>query len=324
MRRLRISRGYRLAVAIITIALPAAAWAHGGEPHGEHLERWTHWNADLWLIGMMAMAGGLYAFGLYRMSRAWQRVPRSLSAWRSTTFFTGIAALVVALLSPLDAMSDQLSAAHMVQHMILITVAAPLLVLGAPGLVVFCAMPMAWRRAVSGAYQRTAERWLGRDLLRRPLALWFLHALVLWVWHLPVLYEAALHSPLIHEIQHIAFLASACLFWRVLLDPVHRLRLASGPGVIYLFTTSLHATALGVLMALSPLVWYPTYEGRTAAWNLSALDDQQLAGLIMWMPACMVYAFIAAVLFAAGLRKLEKRTKQEPAPCPQPVSGSPG
>lgn len=85
--------------------------------------------------------------------------------------------------------------------------------------------------------------------------------------------------------------------------------MARGPAVVYLFLTSLHATVLGVFMALAPRLWYPTYAGRTEPWGVSALEDQQLAGYIMWMPACMAYAVIAAWLFATWLREEEGRAE---------------
>ena len=122
------------------------------------------------------------------------------------------------------------------------------------------------------------------------------------MWHVPVLYEAALHSELVHDLQHLMFFVVACLFWRVLVDPLSRLRLSPGLGVVYLFATSLHATFLGVFMALAPTPWYGFYESTTAAWNLTALEDQQVAGLIMWMPMCMIYAFAAAIIMGLWLR----------------------
>jgi putative membrane protein len=155
---------------------------------------------------------------------------------------------------------------------------------------------MGWRRV---EWIRARWYWLWQ-----PLIMCGLYAAVLWVWHLPVLYEAALRNRWIHEIQHLMFFIVACMFWRVLIDPLARLRLSYGAGVIYLFATSLHATVLGVFLALAPRPWYGDYIGRTEAWNLSALEDQQLAGLIMWMPACMIYALAAAGIFALWLREM--------------------
>src|SRR5205085_10982078 len=131
-----------------------------------------------------------------------------------------------------------------------------------------------------------------------PLLAWALYAAALWVWHAPAFYETALRSRAIHDLQHLCFLGTAFLFWRVLLDPVRRLRLSRGAGVLYLFTTCLQSGALGIYLTLSPRLWYPTY-ALAPAWGLSPLEDQQLAGLIMWVPGCLAYAVAALALFAA-------------------------
>ena len=135
--------------------------------------------------------------------------------------------------------------------------------------------------------------------------MWALYAVGLWIWHLPYLYEWALQDPLVHDIEHLTFFIVSCLFWRVTLDVRVHLTLNPAASVLYLFTTSLHTMALGVLMALSPRVWYKVYVGRTEGWGLSPLEDQQLAGLIMWMPGCIVYAVVAAALFARWLDQAE-------------------
>src|SRR5690606_12618603 len=108
--------------------------------------------------------------------------------------------------------------------------------------------------------------------LWHPIVLWLVYAGVLWVWHVPRLYSAALHNELVHDVQHLAFLLAAGLYWRVLLDPVGRVQLTPTLAVAYLFTTSLHGMLLGVFMALSQRVWYPFYENTTSAWNLTALE----------------------------------------------------
>jgi putative membrane protein len=206
-------------------------------------------------------------------------------------------------------MSSQLSATHMVQHMLLMMLAAPLLALGSPGFVMLWALPLRWRRG-AGPWLRCLET--GHSVsyrLWQPVLIWSVYAITLWIWHLPALYQAALRRHLVHEIQHLAFLLTAFLFWRVLLDPIGRLKLSRGAGVLYLFATSLHAGALGAFMTLSPRAWYPAYAATTPAWGLTPLADQQLAGLIMWMPACSIYALAAAAMFFTWLREAEARSE---------------
>ena len=253
------------------------------------------------VVTNLSILAAAYAIGLARL---WKRcgLGKAVPVRQAVAFAAGMASLALALVSPIDAFSDDLAWMHMLQHMLLMGVAAPLLVLGMPFLVLLWAFPLSWRRCY-GRVKHRLERWRpGRYLLWQPVLTWLLFALVLWVWHFPPLYEAALHSDLFHDFQHFSFVAVACLFWRVLLDPLSRLKLNRGMGVVYLFLTSLHATLLGVFMTLAPKAWYPFYETRAPRWNLSALEDQQVAGLIMWMPACMVYALVAALLLGLWLR----------------------
>jgi putative membrane protein len=285
----------------LLLAIPAAAWAHADKPHGEG-SWWTAWTGDPLLLGSLALVAAGYGLGL---ARIWRRmgVGRGLSRWQAGSFALGIGAVILSLVSPINALSAELSSVHMIQHMLLMMVAAPLLVLGHPSLAFLWALPVSWR-TVFGRASRRLGRARGRWYpFWQPTVAWALFALALWIWHLPVLYQAALRDQGIHDLQHFAFFGTAALYWRVLLDPVGRIRLNRGLGVLYLFTTSLHATVLGVFMALSPRAWYSDYVSRTPAWGLSPLEDQQLAGLIMWMPACAIYAVAAMGIFVLWLRE---------------------
>lgn len=246
-----------------------------------------------------------YGTGVHRL---WRKagVGKGIRTRQVGAFAAGMSTLVIALLSPVDALSDSLGWMHMVQHMLIINVAAPLLVLGAPGMALLWLLPPSARRWTGSFTERTRPGRTMVYMLWQPLLLWSLFALTLWVWHLPTLYERALRHELFHDFQHFTFLITACLFWRVLLDPVSRLRLSRMGAILYLFLTSLHATVLGVFMALAPSVWYRTYEGRTLSWSVTALEDQQLAGLIMWMPACMAFAIVAAISLALWLEGTTK------------------
>jgi putative membrane protein len=134
---------------------------------------------------------------------------------------------------------------------------------------------------------------------------------VLWGWHLPVAFEAALHDAWIHDLQHASFLASALLFWWVLF--ARRTRGGDGPAVLYLFTTMVHTGALGALLTFSPTAWYGAYAG---GFGLSALEDQQLGGLVMWIPGGTVY-------LAAGVHLLGRWLFGAP-PARKPAGGDTG
>jgi cytochrome c oxidase assembly factor CtaG len=137
------------------------------------------------------------------------------------------------------------------------------------------------------------------------------HALAIWVWHAPRLYDAAVTSALVHALQHASFLGSALLFWWALIHGRNG-RLRYGASVLYIFTTALHTTALGAVLSLASRPLYPAY-ASTAAWGLTPLEDQQLAGLIMWVPAGIAYLVAALGLMAEWLREAERRTSRSEA-----------
>lgn len=298
-----MKRGLLSLLVFWLLSEPTALLAHGPPRPPHDGPWWSAWNWEQPLVVTnLTILTLLYFTGLGRL---WSRVGagKTISCRQAISFVTGMGALFLALVSPIDVYSDELSWMHMIQHMMLMGVAAPLLVAGSPFLVSLWAMPLTWRRGF-GTLKRRLERCRpARYLLWQPVLMWTIFAFTLWIWHVPRFYEATLSDELFHDFQHFSFVAVSCLFWRVLLDPVSRLRLGRGVGVLYLFLTSLHATFLGVFMTISPQVWYPFYESRAPRWNLSALEDQQIAGLIMWMPACFVYAFIAALLLGWWLRE---------------------
>lgn len=293
----------RVLPLLLVLACTTRAEAHAGRSY-TGADWWRAWHADPLVLLNLGLLATLYAAGIRRL---WQHGGRrrSVRRWQVVSFALALAALLLALLSPLDTLADDLSWVHMTQHMVLMMVAAPLFVLGSPGLVMLWAVPRAWRGSVAGwMWQSVVGRTAWR-LAWNPILVWSLHAVVLWGWHLPALYEAALGNRWIHDVEHFSFFAVAYLFWRVAIDPLSRFRLDRGAAVLYLFTTSLHATVLGVFMTLAEQPWYAAYEGRTELWNLTALEDQQLAGLIMWMPACMIYAIVAAAIFGLWIQQLE-------------------
>lgn len=282
-----------LLAALLLSTAPAAALADGGLRATP--ENWpAAWNWDpLTILNLLLLSVG-YAVGLTRL-RLRSGSPR-IGAPQAAAFATGLLIVFTALLSPLDALGEELSAAHMVQHMLLISAAAPLCVLGAPAFVLSWSVPPELRRWWQALPLNA--RWTWHAGL-----VWLLHAAVIWLWHLPPLYHAALRDPLVHDFQHLSFFAAGFLFWRLMLDPVSRRVLSPLSAVMFLFSTSVHAMALGVFMTFSRSPWYADYAGRTIAWGFSPLEDQQLAGLIMWVPACLVYPAAAAVVMGRYLSK---------------------
>jgi putative membrane protein len=284
--------------------------AHGGEPHDLHdlLRSWA-FDEHLTVAGL-ALSAWLYARGVRRLWRA-SRVGGGIRMWEAACFAGGWLALVVALVSPLHPWGRVLFSAHMTQHEVLMLVAAPLLVLGKPLVATLKALPPGMARGLAGAFNRPG--WLAFwGVVTNAFVAWLVHGVVLWAWHAPVLFQAVLESEFVHALQHLSFLLSALLFWWAILQGRHH-AINYGVAVLYLFTTAIHSGLLGALLTFARTLWYPAYSGRTDSWGLTALEDQQLGGLIMWVPACALYIFAGLALFAAWLRESESRVLKREA-----------
>ncbi|CAB3676520.1 cytochrome c oxidase assembly protein [Paraburkholderia rhynchosiae] len=289
------------AAAFVTACAPVCAQAHvltAAERSAPPALRWTF---EPWVVALLILSLALYVAG-YRRLCSRSRRGRAIRVRRLSAFVLGWLTLVAALDSPLDALSAALFSAHMVQHELMMLVAAPLLVLGRPLAVWLWAFRPASRHAIAAAVRTPALRGLWRSLCA-PAVAWLLHAAALWAWHMPRLFEAALASPVIHTLQHASFLLSALLFWWVVFGEGTR-RDQSGYAMLSLFTTMVHTGALGALLTLAPGLWYPAYIEPTSALGFDPLQDQQLGGLVMWVPGGLAY-LIAAL--ATGARWLMHR-----------------
>ena len=215
--------------------------------------------------------------------------------------------MFVALVSPIHPWGEVLFSVHMTQHEILMLVAAPLFVLSRPLAATVWAFPLNWRRKIGSGTNANFLQKTGR-FLTKPFVAFAVHDGALWIWHVPALFQATLRSDAVHTFQHLSFFLSALLFWWSLL---HHSRGASGygAGILYLFTTSIHTGLLGALLTFSTSTFYPDYAKTTASWGLSPLEDQQLGGLIMWIPAGLVYMFAALIMFAGWMTDSEKRVQ---------------
>lgn len=291
--------------------------AHAGEPLAPH-DLWRAWNTEPAVLIPLMVSVLIYLLGA---RNAWRRAGagRGIKLSHGFQFAGAVFALELALVSPLDALSDSLFSAHMVQHLILILVAAPLLVLSEFPLAALWALPRSWARGLGQRLNRA--RWLARawGVLAGPLQAWLIFTATLWAWHAPGLYQLALESETVHALEHLMFLATALLFWWVLLRRTQRGYVRYGVAVLYLFATALQGGLLGALMTFSARPWYPFYAPLVAPWGLTPLEDQQLAGLIMWIPGGTVYTALAIGYFAAWLRALDRRSMRLDAE--QPAAG---
>ncbi len=261
---------------------------------------WTAWSLEPGVVAGLGLTAWLYSSGIRRL---WRNAGsgHGIRRCEALLFGLGWASLAVALVSPLHLLGEALFSAHMAQHELLMVVAAPLLVLGRPIVAFLWAVPMPWRRTAGSISARPSVQrtW---HLLTLPAVAWTVHAVAIWLWHVPALFQATLDSDLIHTAQHLSFLGSALLFWWSLLR-VREGRLGRPAAILYLFTTALHTSLLGVLLTFSDRVWYPLYQSSTAPWGLTPLEDQQLAGLIMWIPAGVAYLVAALAIAASWLRR---------------------
>jgi putative membrane protein len=193
----------------------------------------------------------------------------------------------------------------MTQHEILMLVSAPLIVMGRPFIAAIWAVPESLRPGFGQLVSRRPIKTAWRQVTR-PWAAWAIHAVVLWAWHIPALFQATLDSWAIHTLQHASFFFSALLFWWAIIYNAAG-RASYGAGVLYLFTTSIQSGLLGVFLTLTTRLWYPAYSATVGDWGLTPLEDQQLGGLIMWIPAGIIYTFAALVMFASWMRASERR-----------------
>jgi putative membrane protein len=200
----------------------------------------------------------------------------------------------------------------MLQHELLMVIAAPLLVVARPDLAFLWALPFQSRRWI-GRLQRNRwlhSFWLG---LTTPLTAWLVHAVALWSWHIPSLFNSTITSDWIHALQHSSFFGTALLFWGSLLYS-HMGKRAYGRGILYVFTTAIHTSILGALLTFAASPWYSIYSTSTAAWGLTPLEDQQLGGLIMWIPAGIIYIIVGLWLLAGWIQDSDRRSSFSSAP----------
>ncbi|MFL5631587.1 MAG: cytochrome c oxidase assembly protein [Gemmatimonadaceae bacterium] len=285
----------RFALAAVGVALsPTALFAHAGAALRPH-DLWKSWTFEPFVVFALLAAGGLYALGCARLWKS-AGVGSGIRRTHAAAFGAGWIAMAIALVSPLHSLGSVLFSAHMAQHELLIAMGAPLLVIGRPLIAFLWALsPSARRHAGSWSKLSVVQQvWL---VVSRPGVAFTAHAVALWVWHLPGPYQATLSSEPMHALQHASFIFTAVLFWWTIVHSTSGDLKRTG-AVFYLFVTALQTGALGALLAFAPTLWYPCYASTTAPWGLTPLDDQQLGGLIMWIPGSIPY-LIATLLIAA-------------------------
>lgn len=270
---------------------------------------WNEWSFEPSIIIPLLITILIYLWGMFHV---WRRagIGHGIRLRQWLSFAGAILVLVLTLSSPLHAISEELFSAHMTQHLLLMLVAAPLLVLSDIQLALLWALPRRRAREVgSGLNQSPPASGMWRAF-NNPVVVWILFTSAMWLWHAPLLYQAALHNETIHALQHFSFLFTAVLFWWILLKHNRAEHIHYAMAVPFLFLTVLQSGILGALMTFTSQPWYPYYAASVTEWGMTPLQDQQLAGLIMWIPGGTVFTLLTIGYFAAWLRALEKRSTQ--------------
>jgi putative membrane protein len=263
------------------------------------------WSWPLWPAVGIVIAGTLYVRGWHALQRT---RARELPRWRAVCFFGGLLALWIALASPIDALDDFLLSAHMLQHFILMSVAPPLLVLGAPLVPMLRGLPPWIVRALRPLF---ASRTLHKvaHALAHPAVAWLLMNVAYLGWHVPQAFELTLRSEAWHNTEHMCFLLTSIVFWWVIVEPwPSRTRWSRWVVIPYLLTADVVNTILSAVLAFSGKVLYPSYGAAERITRLTPLKDQVLAGSEMWVLNSIVFLVPVAVVV---VRMLSPRGLQD-------------
>ncbi|MFQ5933045.1 MAG: cytochrome c oxidase assembly protein [Dehalococcoidia bacterium] len=270
-----------------------------GEHHIEF--SWTDWGGDPSVVIGVFLLEALYLLAVFPLRQRYGWADE-VDSKRIISFTLGVWAIFIALYSPLDTLSDHfLFSAHMVQHLILVLVVPPLLLMGTPG----------W---LTRPLIRSPRVFRGAQVLTHPVAAFLIFNGIFAIWHIPTIYEAGLNHLSVHIIQHLLFMATGVLMWWPILSPLSELpRLPYAGQVLYLFALSIPPAIVGGLITFSDDVLYPTYANAPRIWGLSAAADQQIGGVIMKLPGFLILVAAATIIFFIWVSKEEERDKAEAA-----------
>lgn len=269
----------------------------------------TSWTLEPGPIALLVVLAGVYVHRWRRAraeaGRRYRADKRAAPGWRLASFLAGIVVLAIALISPVDRLGEQAFVMHMTQHVLLIDVAAILLILGLTKVIL---------RPVTRRLLRVEE---AAGPFGHPVFAICAYVAVMWFWHVPAFYEAALEHSAVHVVEHVTFMSAGILYWWHLLAPIRsRHHTAMGP-VVYMLSTKLLVGLLGVAITFAPGAVYDYYKDREGIWGLTADVDQELAGAVMALEQSIVMGIALAWLFVVMLgesqRNDERAERYEPA-----------
>lgn len=277
----------------LMLAMPSA-FGHATPQAVDHA-----WNFEPEIVLPLLLTVIAYAAGIRHLQD--QGIShRIVSPDRIAAFVLGMMALVTALISPLDWLSKFLFSAHMTQHLMLMLVAPPLLILGRMNKVLLWTFPLSLRYLIGQFWRKTVRLRFVFDLLSRPVSVWLLASAVLWFWHISGPYSWAFNNSGIHILEHLSFFLTSLALWSLFLRPFNRKRSGHGTALMLLVTFMLESSLLGALLVFAnhPFYIVHTIELPQFQTDIAPLQDQQLAGLIMWVPAGFVQMLASVAVFA--------------------------
>ena len=269
-------------------------------PHAHHASVGSSWiSASLILAALTYLRG-------------WLRLRRldfdSVQAWRAGGFMLGLFLIWLAIASPLSALDHEMLTAHMVQHLLLMTFAAPLILLGAPAKTLLYGLPHRLAQVMGRAFQSAGLRQVW-SALTHPVICWMGAASTLVAWHIPAVFVLGLRSQMWHGIEQVSFLASGLLFWWPVVQPWRSAsKWPESSLLVYLFLATVPCDILSGFLVFCERVVYPVYFSSSQPFGLSAMEDQQTAGALMWTCVTVVYLIAGAMVTA---RLLSSRGSQE-------------
>jgi cytochrome c oxidase assembly factor CtaG len=267
----------------------------------------TAWSFEPTVILSVALAAWIYIEGLRELARR-GRLRRSVAPWQIASFGLGLLCILLGLISPIDTLSNQLLTAHMVQHLLLLMIAPPLLLLGKPIPVLLVGAPHGLVRSIARAHAKTPWFHDLTHLLTRAYVAWPLFVVTMLTWHLPVFYDAALNNVTVHLFEHVCFLVTGIIFWSVVVQPFPGpRRLAHGWRFLYVMAAMVPDSVLGSWFMVDGSPVYSFYAALPRLWDISVLDDQSLAGNIMLIGGDFVFAIALIPLFGGMMNRFEQR-----------------
>ena len=293
----------------MTLTPDILAHVVGSDGAGRGWDAATQWAFDPLALFVVLLPGLLYARGL----RKWKVRPRPLKRWQPYFFYAGLFVSGAALISPIDALADDLFVMHMTQHLLLLMIAPPLILLGSPTTLILLGLSQSVRQRVVKPLLRNWTVRAAYGVVTFPAITWVLFVTTTWSWHfVGGAYDAAVGNYGIHTLQHVTFITAGMLLWLVIVDPrPMRSRLTYPFRMIFITITEFQNVLLGVAITFQPALLYSSYAEGSGLWGITPLNDQQVGGVLMWGGGVMMLLIALVVTGVVWFDKMEEQARRE-------------